>query len=481
MSEVVYIYVLSGQSNAKNSGIDEAIYARLSALGNNFELVVSARGSTGLQEIDGKEDFSQNSEGESYDDLVAAVNARIAYVISQGFTPVVVDLSWVHGEADAREAFDGMAAEDYEANLKDFFDRLETDLAAPDLQTSIVRLNDDAWSGGWSVDIVRDAQVSYTNDPLNNSTLVDIDDVPMGPDNLHYEVAERKTISDRIFDTFDTSGIVNDDSYVNFHSQVQNVNSTITGTFEDDSISLGHDGYTVDALSGDDLIRSGAGNDIIVTNHGNDRIYSGSGDDRLFSGDAGVKHIDDDTFDRDIFISGYGNDRIFDFSGNDKIYSGPGDDFIQSRSGRDVIWGGSGDDTIEIWNDSISGWDKVYAGHGNDQIDISDQAIVYGGAGDNVYNVYDDEQHRFFGGDGVDTFVFTAGAVDGGNHDIGWNTTINNFEVNDKIKIDAAANFDDLVIAEAYPGTIIITLGDASTWRIYVRSDHALTEDDFIF
>ncbi|SDW62073.1 ExeM/NucH family extracellular endonuclease [Litoreibacter albidus] len=127
-------------------------------------------------------------------------------------------------------------------------------------------------------------------------------------------------------------------------------------------------------------------------------------DPALFNGDTPARNSDHDpvivSFDfqpvfneiagtnrRDFLFGTEGRDKIDAGRGNDLIFAGDGDDHIIGGRGNDTILAGHGDDVI----DGGSGNDFVFAGHGDDTII----------AGDGKRDLY-------WGGDGADTFVFSA-------------------------------------------------------------------------
>lgn len=122
-------------------------------------------------------------------------------------------------------------------------------------------------------------------------------------------------------------------------------------------------------------------------------------------------------------------DEIHGGGGDDQIFGAEGNDLLYGDEGDDVIHGGDGDDTVEggIGNDILTGGegsDTVRGGAGNDGILITDNDLLYGDDGDDLFE--------------IDVFASGAGVViDGGsgNDWLNLNTTNGAFTV----RLDGAA------------------------------------------
>lgn len=170
--------------------------------------------------------------------------------------------------------------------------------------------------------------------------------------------------------------------------------------------------------SGNDVIYGGDGADTIYTGSWDGATHTGNGTDEAWGGNGGDMIYGDNGADKlaggagsDTINGGGGNDVIYSGAdaastddllggaGNDTIYGGDGVDNIDGGTGNDVLYGGSGIDTVE----GGSGADSIFGGADGDYLygDAGDD-IITGGAGDGASD-------DLTGGDGADTFVFSAG------------------------------------------------------------------------
>ncbi|RLJ60170.1 putative extracellular nuclease [Litoreibacter meonggei] len=149
-------------------------------------------------------------------------------------------------------------------------------------------------------------------------------------------------------------------------------------------------------------------------------------DPTLFDGDTAARNSDHDpvivSFDfapvynmiagtnrRDFLFGTEGRDQIDAMNGNDFVLAGGGDDLIFGGRGRDTIVAGDGNDEID-------------GGRGND--------FVFGGAGDDIIHAGDGRRDFVIGGDGADTFVFSAALAEDGARD---KTVIADFDVTEDV------------------------------------------------
>jgi hypothetical protein len=149
------------------------------------------------------------------------------------------------------------------------------------------------------------------------------------------------------------------------------------GLYPADSDPL-NDRDTVDAGSGDDIIRTGDDDDLITAGSGNDWVDAGVDDDTVSGGDG-----------NDTIIGAEGSDSIDGGKGNDLIYGGyapnvpdavniPDSRDLAPGNGLDIIRGGDGHDTIFGMDDA----DTLYGDAGNDLLDGGiDNDAVFGGIG----------------------------------------------------------------------------------------------------
>lgn len=119
-----------------------------------------------------------------YADLVDEYAALSAELVALGYTPQPVGVLWMQGENDAARRID---ADAYEVNLTEFIARLRTDVAEPDLPFVIGRIHADLLIiYGRYKGRVRAAQAAVAAaDP--NAELVDLDDLPLLADQIHFD------------------------------------------------------------------------------------------------------------------------------------------------------------------------------------------------------------------------------------------------------------------------------------------------------
>lgn len=175
----------------------------------------------------------------------------------------------------------------------------------------------------------------------------------------------------------------------------------VTGTNGNDVILLvGQtnllDGYTVDALGGDDLICTYHNDrDTIRLGTGNDRLLVQAGAYKygtVVYGDAGNDEIRTGT-GRDWISGGGGADTIYAGGSSDYITGGGGNDLVNGDDEDDSIHGGDGDDFLSGGN----GRDDVVGNDGNDRL--------YGNAGGDHLRGHDGYDYAV-GGDGTDSCRF---------------------------------------------------------------------------
>lgn len=150
----------------------------------------------------------------------------------------------------------------------------------------------------------------------------------------------------------------------------------------------------VNAGTGKDTIIGGSGNDILNGGAGNDTLNGNAGDDEL-SGGSGS----------DTLNGGLGNDNLFGGSGNDLLLSDAGDDLLDGGTGVDTIKAealSSADVTFTLTNTSFVG-----TGLGEDELVSIEQAILNGGAGNDVLNAsaFTRGKVELTGGVGNDTLI----------------------------------------------------------------------------
>lgn len=206
--------------------------------------------------------------------------------------------------------------------------------------------------------------------------------------------------ADTIYNAYDfvtLSGGTGNDSIKSGHSYTEGTsrldnpttnNVSIVSGEGDDYITLNGGNSTVQAEDGNDIIQAfhdtnylngGAGNDSIYNGGANSTLLGESGDDLINNSGASVA-----------IVSGDGNDNIANTGNNSYIYSGTAEDYIASYNASAVtIDSGIGNDTI------LSG--------------ANSNGLVYGGAGNDSINVYENTSNvTVNGGVGNDTISITS-------------------------------------------------------------------------
>lgn len=115
------------------------------------------------------------------------------------------------------------------------------------------------------------------------------------------------------------------------------------------------------------------------------------------------------THRRDTLFGTEGRDQIDAKNGNDLVLAGAGDDLVTGGNGNDRILAGNGDDDID-------------AGRGND--------FVFAGGGDDIIRAGDGSHDFYSGGEGSDTFIFSAELANNGARD---KSVILDFNVSDDV------------------------------------------------
>ena len=170
--------------------------------------------------------------------------------------------------------------------------------------------------------------------------------------------------------------------------------------------------YALDYVLGadptfDDYIDGGAGDDIINAGRGSDVVYGGPGND-VIDGDAtisltalGPLAVRFGAPGDDTIYGGDGNDQISDLAGgNDTVIGGAGNDVIRSEE-RDWYQdptkvafnnfeGGEGDDHIVVSNATEGGYDVVDGGAGDDAISVVSAGSGFILAGDGNDSIHTD-------------------------------------------------------------------------------------------
>ena len=209
------------------------------------------------------------------------------------------------------------------------------------------------------------------------------------------------------------------------------------GVIADPAGSLpGYGRDTIYGYGGRDILSGAGGNDSLLGGAGDDTLGGGGGNDRLF-GEAGRDYLTGGAGD-DSLVGGNGNDTLFSDKGADTMAGGAGDDLYDIRVGAEasvlveaagggidevyssVSWtlgdnfenlilrnngigyGNSLDNSLDTWFSQNA---TVYGLDGNDTLTGRNSATLVGGAGDDVYVVYQNATVVETGG-GNDTVVW---------------------------------------------------------------------------
>lgn len=126
--------------------------------------------------------------------------------------------------------------------------------------------------------------------------------------------------------------------------------------------------------AGDDNASLSGGDDSAQGQRGNDNIFGGTGNDTL-SGGAG-----------DDWLQGHGDDDwLYGDSGDDVLEGGYGDDNIFGGAGHDILSG----DNLGLMESVWRGVDTLDGGAGNDELYLGVNDTGTGGAGEDMFFVFD--------------------------------------------------------------------------------------------
>lgn len=188
---------------------------------------------------------------------------------------------------------------------------------------------------------------------------------------------------------------------------------SITGSTADEWM-IGGQGYdTLVGGGGVDQLEGGDGNDSLSGGEGDDRLIGGAGDDTLDGGNG----IDSASYtyagaaisvNGESVSGGAGNDTLH---GIERLFGSQYNDYIRTGSSvLEYVDGGAGDDTL-VGSD---GCKALYGGEGKDLLCGGFRGDLYGGNGDDTFNVwssYLDGTWIIDGGDGNDTLMARSSCV----------------------------------------------------------------------
>ncbi|AOY82242.2 hypothetical protein BJP36_22385 [Moorena producens JHB] len=127
---------------------------------------------------------------------------------------------------------------------------------------------------------------------------------------------------------------------------IQDNDSTVIGTFQNDTLLGGNGNDTLEGNSGDDLLDGGAGNDSLKGGDNSDTLLGGDGNDVLEGG------TNEDFLDggagNDNLSGGENSDTLLGGEGNDSLFGGNSDDTLEGGLGNDLLSGGGGSDTYVL-------------------------------------------------------------------------------------------------------------------------------------
>jgi len=134
------------------------------------------------------------TDGPQYVNFMNAVNNAMLSISD----PKIVGMIWMQGESDGCPATSTLShAEDYEQNLIDFIQSVRSDLDVYDMPFVIGQIsNEPVWTWG---DIIRQAQLNVSQ-TVSHTALVITNDLPIGPDGMHYDAAGMVTLGSRFAD-----------------------------------------------------------------------------------------------------------------------------------------------------------------------------------------------------------------------------------------------------------------------------------------
>ena len=183
-------------STGGHHGIEPYLCYQFEALNPTGHLCIIklANGSTHLEKVPGRLDWSSDSVGEYYDLLRTSYLAPALATLGSDYRPTV--FWWMQGESDA---MDPEAAAAYGDNLQAFFTDLRSTLPALRRFTTVVgRIST---YPGWTFSAqVRAGQEGFCAVPGNQAFLIDSDDLPLSRLELgHYTSNAFDSLGTRVF------------------------------------------------------------------------------------------------------------------------------------------------------------------------------------------------------------------------------------------------------------------------------------------
>ena len=214
-------------------------------------------------------------------------------------------------------------------------------------------------------------QISYTEAPIDDSTLFSIDgDQLKLAAGLDYESQTSHSVT---IEVDDGAGHTYQETFSIGVSDIHDVQiadtedpgdmsgATLIGTGVDEVLTGTNSSDEIWGLGGNDIITGSDQTDILVGGAGSDNISGGNQNDTLYGGS-----------ESDIMAGDAGNDTLYGGSGDDNLSGGTGTDTIYGGSGKDTLNGNDGNDLF-VFDGSNGGGDSdwVNGGTGVDTIDLS--------------------------------------------------------------------------------------------------------------
>jgi len=127
-----------------------------------------------------------------YPTLMARVTSGLQRLVDDGYTPHLAGFVWIQGEGDASTKG---TAEDYDGQLANLLSTLREDLNAPDLPIIFNQLHVDA-DRAFTETLRQRQEVFNASEPL--STMLEISDLPLKSDSVHFESITQITLGQRL-------------------------------------------------------------------------------------------------------------------------------------------------------------------------------------------------------------------------------------------------------------------------------------------
>lgn len=287
--------------------------------GATLYVVKTVKGSTGLAQDTGAQDWSPFSTGELFDANTSALSAAKATLSGALHTTVL----WFQGEEDATDA--GKAAA-YATNLANLKAAAATSWGA-----------DEFVVGRISTTLAHNATVQAAQ----GADAFNTDDAAKQLDGLHF------------------NGVGQLANGFNFYASANDVALSVADGGAGDGFFIGSTGAdSVSAMDGNDVAYGGPNADWLHGNKGDDTVSGGAGNDYVYGGQGNDFLTADDGDDyvngnigADYVSGGRGNDWVYGGQDNDTLNGGAGNDFLAGDRGNDVVTGGDGADAFYFFAD----------------------------------------------------------------------------------------------------------------------------------